>query len=354
MAAGRYLILRLSALGDVVFALESLAAIRAAEPDAVVDWVVEDRAAGLLRGHPWVNEVLVYPRRRLSRMLARPWLWLHAARELGRHGRRLRRTAYDAVLDLHGNFKSGLHVWFARGRRKIGFSRARARELSWLAVRERVDLGTRAGHRAEQGLQLVAQLLGREPPDVEGPLIPVREKAAREADACLARHPRGTGGPLVCIAPGSSGFAAFKRWPAARHRDLALALQREGARVVLCTGPGEDALAAAIGTAPDILWCDGGRLGLPVYLEVLRRADVLVAADSGPLHMAQAVGTKTVALFGPKDPAIYGPRRTRSIVLRYPVPCVPCGRRDCDAPICVQGIPVDDVRAAVRELIAAG
>jgi ADP-heptose:LPS heptosyltransferase len=84
----------------------------------------------------------------------------------------------------------------------------------------------------------------------------------------------------------------------------------------------------------------------------MRRASVVVAADSGLLHLAQAVGTSAVALFGPKDPEVYGPRLADSIVLRYPTACAPCGRRSCDAPLCVQAIPVAGVHAAVHELLA--
>ncbi len=357
MAPGRYLIVRLSALGDVVFALESLAALRRAEPEAVVDWLIEDRASGLLEGHPWIHRLLVYPRRTILHQLARPWRWFSLAGTLWRHVRNVRETSYDAVLDLHGNAKSGMHVLLARAERKIGFGRDRARDLAWLAVGERVSLGGRQLHRAEQGLVLIAQLtkphaeLRAAGPANDAALLPIDHGAMARAHALFPNLAR-PATPTVCLIPGTSAFGEFKRWPVESFRRLALALEADGLNVIVCTGPGEVPLAQRIHEGrPATAWFDGATHGLSLLTEVFRGAQCAVAADSGPLHMTQAVGTPAVALFGPKDPEIYGPRLPESIVLRYPTTCTPCGRRRCDAPICVRAIPVQDVRDAVHELL---
>ena len=352
MGSNRYLFIRLSALGDVIFALEALAALKRAEPGSRVDWLVEDRAAALLEGHPLIDRVLIYPRRKIARSLARPWLWPSAVRSILVHGRALRRERYTAALDLHGNLKSGLHLLFCRAARKLGFDKPHAREGSQRMATERVRVGDGSVHRAEQGMRLVAQLLGSEPERGNFVLLPRRGDEAARARDLLARHPVTGTGAFVGLAPGASDFAAFKRWPAASFRNLAASLAQQGLRVVLCTGPGEQALANEVSAEnPDLLWVDGEESGLACYIEVLRQLDVVVAADSGPLHMAQAVGTPAVALFGPKDPAVYGPRLPQSVVLRYPVPCAPCGRRSCAAPICVLGIPVEAVMAAVHAIL---
>lgn len=349
MDTGRYLIVRLSALGDVVFALESLAAIKAQHPKASVDWLVEDRASGLLDGHADVERLLVYPRRDIVRSALRPWLWPSLLALLWRHVRALRSVHYDAVIDLHGNFKSGAHVWLARARRKIGFERPRARELSWLATNQRFPLPDTPIHRADQALRLLEAGLGVvAKPDRA--LLPERAGVAAEARKLIATHPMSSG-PLVCIVPGSSGFGAFKRWPTKSFRALIHALRQDGQRVVLSTGPGEQQIASEL-AEDGVVWLDGSQHGVGVMAEVMRQCAVVVAADSGPLHVAQAVATPCVALFGPKNPALYGPRGV-SVVLRYPVPCAPCDRRVCAAPICVRGIPVHAVQRAVAELIEA-
>ncbi|MFQ5504515.1 MAG: glycosyltransferase family 9 protein [Planctomycetota bacterium] len=355
MAPPRYLFLRLSALGDVIFALEALHALKQQIPEARVDWAVEDRARELLEGHPLLERVLVYPRKELVQSVLRPWRWPAALRALTRFVRELRAVRYDAVLDLHGNLKSALHMLFSRGLSKYAFRPPRAKELSHLVANRLVSLGGEPLHRAEQGRRMIAELLGKdgkELPPGEGPLLPPRSPEREKAGDFLASA--SVRGPTIVLAPGSSSFARFKRWPVEQFRELARRLEGRGHRVIVCTGPGEEALAEAIGAASGnrSLWLDGARQGLGVTLEVLRRAAVVVAADSGPLHMAQAVGTRAVALFGPKDPSIYGPRLEGSIVLRHPMPCMPCGERGCGAPLCVQAIAVEEVEAAIHKILS--
>lgn len=353
MSVKRYLILRLSALGDILFALETLEALARAEPEARIDWLVEDRGRDLLRDDPRLDRLLVYERRALVHAIPRPWRWPGMLRRLVRHLRALRAERYDAVLDLHGNLKSGLHVLLARSPRKLGFAAPRAREASWLFYGQRIRVPDSLPHRADEGLSLAAAMLGRPLPRPEGSLLPVRAEARRRARTLLEEQPLREG-PLVLLAPGTSRFAAFKRWPASSFRELAHGLVADGCRVLLSQGPGEAALVGSIlddELRPRVLVVDGAAEGLEVLIEVLREAEVCVAADSGPLHLAQAVGTPVVALFGPKDPARYGPRGGHSEVLRYPVPCAPCGLRSCPAPLCVQAIPAAEVRAAVHRIL---
>ncbi|PIE24075.1 MAG: hypothetical protein CSA62_04515 [Planctomycetota bacterium] len=352
----RYLLIRLTALGDIIFALEAFAALRAADPEAEIDWVVEDRWQTILGARPDLGRAIIYPRRLLQRALLRPWLWPKAVLALWAHCRELRRTRYDALLELQGNLKGGLHALLAKATRKIGFAGPRARELSWLFVQERVAVGRPRPHRVREGLQLVEQLLGKQGlQPSQQPLLPRSEASAAYLAEWLQQQFGTTPSQLVVLAPGTSVFAAFKRWPAARFAELAKALLAEGRQVVISAGPGEEALAEACGAlrgpAPGrpILFA-GGEHGLPVFLELLRRARIVVAADSAPLHLAQATGTAVVGLFGPKDPSVYGPWRQPAILRRYPAACAPCGRRDCALPICVQGIPSEAVLESLRQL----
>lgn len=353
----QYLIVRLTALGDLVFALEALAALRAAAPDARIDWVVEDRWEALLACHPGVQRRIVYPRRTLQRGLLRPWRWPGLVLQLGRHLRALRRERYDAVLELQGNLKGGLHALLARAERKIGFAAPRAREGSWRCVRERVAVPTPRPHREREGRLLVERLLGHATLPSPEALLPPQPEAATTLARWLEATFGAPRGPLVVLAPGTSAFAAFKRWPATRYRELATRLVATGHAVVVSAGPGERELALAAGARADGVPAlfDGSEHGLPVYLELLRAATVLVAADSAPLHLAQAVGTPVVGLFGPKDPSVYGPWRGVRELLGYAVPCAPCGRRACPLPLCVQAVPseaVFDAILRVREAAA--
>ncbi|MBK8098873.1 MAG: glycosyltransferase family 9 protein [Planctomycetes bacterium] len=331
---GRVLVIRMSALGDVLFALETVAALARERPDVTIDFLVEDRFASLLQDQPQIAELIVYPRRR--------WLSVPG------HLLRLWRRRYDVVLDLHGIQKSALHLRFLRAPTKLGFLPPAGREGAHRAANVRLTAPTPLPHRADLG-HLALRELG-----LSG--VPARAvlAAIEPPPALLAAWPR----PRILLHPGTSSFAAFKRWPAASFAALAQRLKSDGVGVAVSFGPGEEQLAAQLeAAAPGLLRVDGRSLGLRGLAGVCRHADVVVAADTGPLHIAAAMGTRCVALFGPKDHTRYGPREHDGIrheVLFADVPCRPCTRRSCVSPQCVLRLQVDDVAAAVhRQLEAA-
>lgn len=327
----RVLVIRLSALGDVLFALETVAALAHERPDVAIDFLVEDRFASLLQGHPQLADVLVYPRRHKLRIPGSLWA--------------LRRRRYDAVFDLHGIQKSVLHVRVARAQQRIGPDAPAAREGAQRAYDLVVPMPAPLPHRADIGHRLLHAIgLSGVP---RAPLLGI-EPAAPDPLAHCRR-------PLVLLHPGTSAFAAFKRWPVDRFAELARRLAADTG-VAVAFGPGEHELAAPILAAvPAAIAVDGGALGLRRLAHVLGRADVVVAADTGPLHLAAAAGARCVALFGPKDPTRYGPRAHGGIaheVLFHDVPCRPCRLRDCVSPQCVLGLTVEVVEAAVRRQLA--
>lgn len=321
----RVLLIRLSALGDVLFGLETLASLKAERPDLLCDVLVEDRFASALVGHPQIERLLVFPRK-------------HKLRVPGAL-RTLRAVRYAAVLDLQGNLKSALHAWLARADRTLGYAAPAAREGAHRFYRERVPVPDPLLHRAARGYELLKALGLRGAP--ARPVLP----APSAPVAVWGDAPR----PRIVLHPGVSAFGAFKKWPAGHFAELARRLVAAGHTVAISHGPGEDALAAEICTAaPGATKLAGTTLGLVGLAEAFRRADLVVAADTGPLHLAAAAGTRVVALYGPKDARIYGPRGEGHTVLSHAVPCRPCRRRVCPAPICVLGIGVEEVHAAVR------
>src|SRR5262245_55106293 len=142
--SARVLLIRLSALGDVVFALETLASLKAERPDLRCDFLIEDRFASLLEGHPQLERVLVFPRRRKA--------------ALPRALRALRAVRYDAVLDLQGNLKSAVHARLARAAQRLGYAKHASREGAWLLYGRRVAVPAEPRHRAERGLALLRAL----------------------------------------------------------------------------------------------------------------------------------------------------------------------------------------------------
>jgi len=353
--------IRLSALGDVLHALPVLSALRARFPDAVIDWAVEDRAAALVQGRPDLDRVLVFPRRRLSaalRGLPRPGAVLDAA---GGFVRALRERAYDVALDLQGNLKSGLVLRASGAALRFGPGGAAAREGNQIFSQRRAVPPPDAIHRVERGLALASALLGERLPYMP-PGFPVADRDREAAADCLkaAGLPPGGGGYVV-LQPGTSGFGAFKRWPAERFGALARRLAADGHPVLVTYGPEEAALADGVMRAAGGAACAVAPPSLGALAEIIRGADLFVAADTGPLHLAALVGTPLLGLFGPKDPAVYGPYGLRAdgtpgllpVLTQDDVACRPCRLRRCADPLCMRTLAPERVHAEARRLLAA-
>ena len=342
------LLVRLSAVGDVLFGLPTLEALARAFPEARIDWLAEEKTRAILEGHPLLRRVLVFPRKTLSREFRRPWLWPRALARLLRHLAALREDRYDLVLDLQGNLKSGLQVLLARGKRKIGFARTGSKEGAWLVVDERVDPGPEGTHRIEKDLRLAAHLGA--PAEFRRPRLPVPESARREARAFWEALPGR--GPRIVVHPGSSAYNAYKRWPAERYGQVLAELARElDAQVTVIEGRGEEDLVRRLQ--------EGAGRSFAVFPQekdllqvaaLVGEARIFLGGDSAPMHLAHLQGVPCVALFGPKSPRVYGPYRVPRRILRYPTPCHPCRLRSCPAPLCVLGIHPRHVTAAVRSL----
>lgn len=323
--------------------LPALAALRAARPGDELGFLIEDRHAGLLDGHPHVDRRFVFARRGGARAVL-------AVR------RDVRAWRPDVAIDLQGNLKSALLTRLSGASRRIGLPAGEAREGSHLAGGETVPPGPAGEHRVERALRLVAALTG--PLDAAtrpaAVLAPVADAARAAVEAGLAAAGARPGG-FALIVPGTSDFGAFKRWPAARFGGLAQRLRTEAGLVPLVGfGPGQRPLAEAVVAA------SGGaaRLapataGLGELTALLRAAALVVGADSGPVAMAAVAGVPTVALFGPKDPAVYGPPGPRTSVVWKQVYCSPCRLRTCDDPICMTTMEIDEVWVGVRSALGA-
>lgn len=347
----RFLLVRLSALGDVIHAFPALAALRRHQPDATIDWAVEDRFVNLVTARPEVDRIIALPRKalrggRLGRVAPATRHFLTE----------LRARSYDAALDLQGNLKSGLVTRLARAAVRFGIDRSLAKEGNHLFTTRRALPAPDTRHRVERNLSLLSRFLGVDLPWTD-PGLPEDAGAAARARAAL----RAAGAPArdyVVLQPGTSRFGAFKRWPPARFRDLAGALVADGERIVVPAPPGEEALAAAVGADLEGAYVVPVR-DLLALAEVLRHARLVVAGDTGPLHLAALAGTPVYGLFGPKDPGIYGPYGRRpdgtagvlDVHVREDVACRPCRLRRCADPICMTGMDPDAVRAGVRAVI---
>jgi lipopolysaccharide heptosyltransferase I len=348
----RILIVRLSALGDVVHVLPLLDALRRARPAAHIGWLVEEKAASLLAGHPQIDRLWVAPRWEAQRLWQERRFAAAGARLLGA-ARELRAARYEITLDAQCNLRSAAWAWLSGARRRIGFAPPYAREgAQWLST-ELVGAPVGGQLKVHRNLELL-KALGIDTRDARAVLdLP---ESAREAAAPL--HARPGGAPLIALHPGVSGFGDFKRWSPERFAALARQLREErAARCLVTWGPGEQGLARSVVEA-----ADGAAELAPESRSLLELAafyeacDALVASDTGPLHLAAALGVPSVGLYGSKDPAIYGPWNGRTglpeTAVWKNVHCSPCTLRRCSNVICMPAIAVGDVAEALWRRLA--
>ena len=347
----RILIVRLSALGDVVHALPMLDAVRRALPAAHIGWLVEEKAASLLVGQPQIDRLWVAPRAEVVQLLRRGRLFA-ALRLLVGFLRELRAARYELVIDAHSNARSSFLAFCSGARRRIGFAHGYAKEGAGWLYTDRVEPTQPRQLKVQRALDLLVPL-GIDPRGARA-VLGISEATREWARAQVAQL---GGRPVVAIHPGVSGFGAIKQWDPERFGGTALRLARErGARCVVTWGPGEQALAERVVAASGGAAVLGPQTRSILELAALYQAcDVVIGADTGPLHLAAALGVPVVGLYGPKDPAIYAPWDARTgvaaAVVSRPVHCSPCNRRTCanGVVICMPAISVDDVVAAARE-----
>ena len=294
-------IVKLSALGDVVHALPLAVTLRARRPDAHITWIVEARESAVLRGHRAIDHVICVDTRRWRRTRGRAAL-MELATELRGVRRQLSAANLDVVFDAQGLMKSGLITRATGAPVRVGFARRRCREpLSALFTNRHVTPSSSAAHVVDQYLALLAPLAIDAPShDFDLPEDATSEARADEflAASGLKPHDR-----VVIVNPGAG--RADKRWPPERYAELAGRLRDDGAAsVVVVWGPGERAVAETIAHGGAILAPPTDVAGL---IALLRRASVVVASDTGPLHLAAAVGTTCVGLYGPTRAERNGP-----------------------------------------------
>lgn len=329
----RILIIKPSSFGDIVQSLPVLAALKRTWPDAGVDWAVKPEWAELIDGHPLLHRVILFPRN-FSEAL--------------RCASRSRRERYRLVIDLQGLLRSGLYALMSGCPTRAGF--ADGREGSSWCYTERVKVSPTVVHAVDRYLDLVRQLGAMPDKTVTFPLA----ESSKERDwAESLRQREGIGASeRVCVIHPTARWET-KRWPTERFARLADRLIIEqGLRVVLIGGPAQlrqvdDVERQMKERALNL----GGSTTLLQLAALLRRTNLLITNDSGPMHLAAAVGTPVVAVFGPTDPSRVGPYGAGHIVLRKTVDCSRCSRRRCvrDA-LCMKAIEVDEVLDAVRKI----
>ena len=319
LASERICLILLSGIGDVVHGLPIVNALKRNDPDRHITWVVESLSAPLLRPHRAVDEVITFDRRKgLSEVIS---LW-----------RKLRRKRFDLVLNLNIYFKAALVSFLARAPNKISFGKDRARDPVWAFANHQLPPSD-VPHTQERFCEFL-QYMGIEAEPLEWHI----ELSSEECAAQREFFSRFDGRPVVGIVPTSG--RERKDWPPDRFGQVATALARDfDSNVVLLGGPAaqEQARARAVmeKSEAEITWALGDDLRRLVY--ILDGLDLLIALDTGPLHIARALETPVIGIYAQTDPLWYGPYRKYEDLL--------IDRYRYDAP----GVLTEDVRPFGRD-----
>ena len=337
----RILLIKPSALGDVVHTLPVLVKLRARYPRARIDWLITPENAEVVRYHPALSNVVLFARRDFSKR-GRRWRAFVSFFDLLKQ---IRSAKYELIIDMHGQVRSAFFALISGARVRIGFDRPvkrgltvsaehdlknipshgwrGAREGSWIAYTHRIPIPTLDVHAIDRYLW-VAPLLGLDdnPPDLTIHLSP---QATNKVNRLLAEHGVPASKPLVVLVPGT--IWETKHWTIEGFAGVARQFLQDGFAVALA-GTTRDQqrcrqiAAAAPGT------CDLSGKTTPADLAALiRRAEVAVTNDSGSMHVAASLGKPMVSVFGPTNPVHIGPYERPESVVRVDLPCSPCNYR---------------------------
>jgi len=363
------LVIKLATIGDLLLATPALRALRERYPAARIDLLVTPASAGVLDGWEVINQVLVLDKSAFDhpgQLLSKPASILTLRPLL----RQLRMGHYDAVLLMHH-----LTLFFGRRKHQALLLATGAKYLvgldnghGWFLTVRVPDQGFGARHEAEYCMA-VAEAVDA-PARQTWLSMPLDEQARQQARQLVygQRSPQEVVRPIIVMHPGSGGYSVARRWAPERFARLADSLYTSsGGQLLLLGGPEEATLHAQIlqyltsGIAAQSL---AGRASLQVSAAVLELADLFIGNDAGPMHLAAAVGTPTVAIFGLSNAAAWGPYtgnhpERRAIVVKQDLPCMPCFYRGhslgtpegCATRDCLATLDVDPVAVAARRLL---
>ncbi|MBW2109319.1 MAG: lipopolysaccharide heptosyltransferase I [Deltaproteobacteria bacterium] len=346
------LIVKLSAIGDVIHTLPALNALRGHFPKAHIAWLVEEEAAALVVGHEALDRVLISRRKGWLKALGTAQ-GLKSLREMHRFIRQLRDTTYDVILDFQGLLKSGILIGLAKGKRKIGFDRGMEHaEESHVFLNERVSPVNMEIHALTRSMMLLEASLGIVPEQIVFRL-PISLKHKEAAKGLLSDEQDPAHGPLVVVHPVAKWET--KLWENLKFSRLCDALVRRYDARIVFTGQRRDRR-----TINDIRsgMCEAGldlsgKTPLMVLAALFETADCVISTDTGPMHLAAAVGTPVVALFGPTAPWRTGPFGPGHEVVRADLECSPCFKRRCQTVECMAQISVEKALNGVQKVLNA-
>lgn len=345
------LIVKTSAIGDVTHTLPALNALRNHYPDAHITWLVEEAAADIVKDHRALDRVLVSRRKYWAKEMRGGFAsFIKAWREVLTFIHALRDTRYDLLIDFQGLLKSGVWVLLADAGRKIGFGRGMEHaECSYIFLNERIPPVAMDTHALTREMALLKAI------EVEADEItfdlPITDSDRAKIKVMLAGNGIDLQQPLIAINPQATW--PTKLWFNDRFSEVADHLLERGFAVVFTGSPADrveidQIIAGMKGKAANL----AGETSLMSLAALYRMAKVVVSTDTGPMHIAAAVETPLVAIFGSTAPWRTGPWGEKHMILRADIDCSPCLKKNCmKESECMRGISVEMVLSAVDEIL---
>jgi len=339
------LIIKLSAIGDVIHTLPALAELRKLYPDAQITWLVEEAAADLVINHPYLDKVLISRRKNWLKDFKNGQI-RNPLREIRSFLKELRAQPYELVIDFHGLLKSALLVFISGGKRKLGYDSWQ--ELSGLFYNEKIfeDMNKHAVDRYLDFPRYLGAKTGR----AEFVLPWHNENEAK----CRFLFSKYNLEEKKYLTINPVAYWETKLWDDEKFARLADLIVEKLHLKVVFTGSEKTSLDKIISLMNFPAINLGGQTSLLDLAYLYKTALLMITTDSGPMHLAAAVSTPVIALFGPTDPLRTGPYGKGHTIVRADLQCSPCFLKKCPQKTCMQNISPAQVFAAVQEKLEKG
>lgn len=300
----RILLIRLTGLGDVINTLPCICAIREKYPTLKIDFLVEDRCKDIIFNHPYLNYIHIFPRKRWQKMLKK-FCFYRLFKEVKEYIKNLQKPNYDLVIDFHGNFKSGVHTYLTKSKIRIGYSRKYSIEFNYLFNNLHFNPASGEVHIIEKYFSLLKPLgIILENIKFELPSI----NAEKKIKEFILRNNLEK---YIVIHPGTSKFGKKKRWSLEKFLTLSKILAKKY-KVVISWGPAEKEIIAKFQQLNSNIFVSPETSNLLNLAYIIKNALIFISADTGPMHLANAVDIPCCAIFGPENPKVYGPYSFRT------------------------------------------
>lgn len=329
----RILILKPSALGDIVHTLPLLASLRKSFPGRYIAWGVKEKFSELLEKHPYLDEVIVWKER---------GFWQFAGE--------IRKRKFDVVLDLQGLFRTGLITYLSRASQRWGFSKEETKERQFMFLNVRIQ--TKSAHIVDKYLEFAEHLQAERIIEF---LIPEKESAKEYIGQYFQRTPLAPDNKLIALIQGTGWDN--KTWKLERFAQLGRLLSlKENRKVMIIWGTGETEKEKAqkINRMASDKLLIAPLTTIAQLVSLLKRCSMVIGGDTGPLHLAAALGIPVVGLYGPTPPSRNEPYTEKKEIIYHNLPCSPCWKRTCKNKTneCMDSIEVEEVMQRIENLEA--